>query len=295
VSTRGHGGHGRPGSSPQFLWMLPVIVAALIGGLAAAALVHASLAIAVAVSVVVGAIAIFAAYRWPGPTASRSAAEHLASPPNPGNLASRSTPGTFGPSAPENPASPPNPGNLTSPANPASLANTMPPTPLTARPEPATPASPARHASRARPPAPPATSSDPVVQLLPASPGGPGGADAPWWDAAQGGPPAPSHAARRAPAPDLSSYLSSTVIAQCPNCGAFRLDFRRAGNGWDFRCESCRYTWSWQAGTNWPPVRVAPRRRSELHGDERQRQCMRETSADGTRAAWSSCSTGLIR
>ncbi len=94
---------------------------------------------------------------------------------------------------------------------------------------------------------------EPVVQMLPASPGA-------WWDAA--GPPAPGQAAQRVPAPDLSSYLDSTVIAQCPNCGAFRLDFRRARHGWDFRCDSCRYTWNWQSGTAWPAVRVAPARRS---------------------------------
>jgi rubredoxin len=103
-----------------------------------------------------------------------------------------------------------------------------------------------------------------VVQLTPVS--------LEWWDAAQGAaPPAPSPAAQRAPAPDLSSYLDSTIIAQCPNCGAFRLDFRRARNGWDFRCESCRYIWSWQPGTPWPPVRVAPALRTEQQGTERPR------------------------
>jgi hypothetical protein len=229
VSSRGHGGHGRPGSPARFLWMLPVIAAALIGGLAAAALVHVSLAIAVAVSVAVAVIAIFAAYRWPGRPAAQPYPGNLTVPPN-------------APNAPNPPSPPetPDPLNPSSPPNPARLASTMPPAPLAAH---------------------------PVVQLLPASPGGPvsRGAEAPWWDAAQGGPPAPSQAARRVPAPDLSSYLSSTIIAQCPNCGAFRLDFRRAANGWDFRCESCRYTWSWQPGTHWPPVRVAPGRRRELH------------------------------
>ena len=104
-----------------------------------------------------------------------------------------------------------------------------------------------------------------VVQLLPLPPQ-PGNAeppDAPWWDSAQGAPPPPSPGARRAPAPDLSTYLASTFIAQCPRCGAFRLDIRQARNGWDFRCESCGYTWTWQPGTPWPPVRVMPRGRKE--------------------------------
>jgi len=101
-----------------------------------------------------------------------------------------------------------------------------------------------------------------VVQLLPAQPGHPA-ADKSWWDAARGAPPPPSSAAQRAPAPDLSTYLASTFIAQCPRCGAFRLDFRRARSDWDFRCESCEYIWTWQPGSPWPPVRVAPKRRRE--------------------------------
>jgi hypothetical protein len=109
-----------------------------------------------------------------------------------------------------------------------------------------------------------------AVQLLPlpsqgggnsrdgAAAGGPS-----WWDAAQGAPPAPSAGAQRTPAPDLSTYLASTFIAQCPRCGAFRLDIGRAASGWDFRCESCEYVWTWQPGTPWPPVRVMPGRRKE--------------------------------
>jgi hypothetical protein len=106
-----------------------------------------------------------------------------------------------------------------------------------------------------------------VVELLPlqAPPGAnnsrPAGQS--WWDAAAGAPPPPSSAAQRAPAPDLSTYLASTFIAQCPRCGAFRLDAQRAPNGWDFHCESCEYIWAWQPGTPWPPVRVMPGRRRE--------------------------------
>ncbi len=95
-----------------------------------------------------------------------------------------------------------------------------------------------------------------VVELLPVS-GQAGAPDAPWWDSAQG-TPAPSAGAKRAPAPDLSTYLASTFIAQCPRCGAFRLDHRRARDGWDFRCEACDHVWTWQPGTPWPPVRVMP-------------------------------------
>jgi len=103
-----------------------------------------------------------------------------------------------------------------------------------------------------------------AVQLLPLpqQPGTAGPPDAPWWDSPQGAPP-PSAGARRAPAPDLSTYLASTFIAQCPRCGAFRLDIGQAESGWDFRCESCEYTWTWQPGTPWPPVRVMPKGRRE--------------------------------
>src|ERR1019366_1150023 len=66
---RGMSGHGRPGqepSPPPLAWALLVIAAALVGGLAAAALVHTSLVIAVAVAVVLGAIAV-AGFRSPAP------------------------------------------------------------------------------------------------------------------------------------------------------------------------------------------------------------------------------------
>ena len=102
-----------------------------------------------------------------------------------------------------------------------------------------------------------------AVQLLPLAPPSANAPDAPWWDSAQAAPPAPSQGAQRAPAPDLSTYLASTFIAQCPRCGAFRLDIRQAGNDWDFRCAACAYTWTWQPGTPWPPVRVMPRGRRE--------------------------------
>jgi hypothetical protein len=207
-------GHGRPGqepSPPPLAWALLVIAAALVGGLAAAALVHTSLVIAVAVAVVLGAIAV-AVFRSPAPERP----------------------------APERPA----------PERPA--------------PERAGFADPRRQPSS---PAPSRGQAGTVVELLPlqaprgANNSRPAGQS--WWDAAAGPPPPPSSAAQRAPAPDLSTYLASTFIAQCPRCGAFRLDARRAPNGWDFHCESCEYIWAWQPGTPWPPVRVMPGRRRE--------------------------------
>ena len=197
---------GRPGPSPppagpgQLGWALVVVAAALIGGLAAAALVHAPVTLAVIASVVIGGVAVLAVFRSP------------ARPPEPG-------PAARAPAA----------------SRPPVVAQAAP-----------------------RQPGPGGQDGETVVQLLPLS----AQPDAPWWDSAQEAPP-PSPGARRVPAPDLSTYLASTFIAQCPRCGAFRLDLRRAGPGWDFRCESCEYIWTWQPGAPWPPVRVMPQGRRE--------------------------------
>ena len=219
--------HGRrrpgPESPPagpgQLGWALLVIAAALIGGLAAAALVHASLIVAVVVSVVIGAIGVVVLFRSPArspeltpprtTTMPRAQARRAAPPPE---------------AYPPDPVAPATPG----PA-PAGLNHGGAP-----------------------------ALNETVVQLLPLTPPGTEGpADAPWWDSAQPAP-APSAGAKRAPAPDLSTYLGSTFIAQCPRCGAFRLDIRRGRSVWDFRCDVCEHTWSWQPGTPWPPVRVMP-------------------------------------
>ena len=238
-----------PGPSPaQLGWALLVIAAALIGGLAAATLVHTSLTIAVIVSVVAGGIAVLAAFRSPAQPAELRSGE-----PAEEDFGSYPAPRRRPP--PPAQAAQPFRAQAVPPASfPAPPADPTAPVPITP--------GPAGTDGQARggPPA----ANQAVVQLLPI-PSQPGSAerpDAPWWDSAQGAP-APSPGAKRAPAPDLSTYLASTFIAQCPRCGAFRLDIRRAPNGWDFRCEACEYTWTWQPGTPWPPVRVMPRGRRE--------------------------------
>jgi hypothetical protein len=219
----GPGRRGRPRTSPQpgpqpgsppLAWALLVIAAALVGGLAAAALVHTSLVIAVVVAVVVGVIAVVV-FRSPA----------RAAPPAP-------------------------------PAWPGSPAPERPTQESRAQESRAGFPDPRRQPSS---PAPPQT--DAVVELLPLQVPAGQNTSRPWWDAAAGPPPRPSSAAQRAPAPDLSSYLAATLIAQCPRCGAFRLDARQAQQDWDFRCQSCDYAWAWQPGTPWPPVRVMPGRR----------------------------------
>ena len=211
-----------------------VIAAALIGGLAAATLVHASVVIAVIVSVVVGGVVLLVAFRWPAQSPDPTAPQAV-------------PPVALGTAAPAPvPATAPAPVPATAPA-PVAAAG---PDPVAAG------------SAASRPPEPDGQARETVVQLLPLppEPGRPGPPDAPWWDSAQGAP-SPSPGAKRAPAPDLSTYLAATFIAQCPRCGAFRLDIHRARNSWDFRCESCGYTWTWQPGTPWPPVRVKPRER----------------------------------
>lgn len=242
MSAHGRTGPKRPqpNGPPPVLWTLLVVAAALVGGLAAAALVHVSLVVAVIVGVVAGGIAV-AVFRssgrpaqWPAAEADRPVQWPAADADRPASWPAADRDGT--PAARPRPA--PSDGALPTPTVP------VPPVPAETVP------------------------AETVVQLLPAQPGrGHGhprpGADQDWWNAAQGAPPAPSSDAERRPAPDLSSYLGSTLIAQCPRCGAFRLDFRRARSGWDFRCESCGHVWTWQPDSPWPVVRVAPKRRTQ--------------------------------
>jgi len=230
------------GGPAQIGWALLVIAAAVIGGLAAAALVDASVVVALIVSLVVGGIGVVALFRSSGRSpeltggqgadSGRFLTRRREAPTAPGSRAARSA------------SYPPDP-----------VAPSYPPDPVAPSAAPPTAAGPAVRDGKGRggPPAP----SETVVQLLPL-PSEPGGQETAWWDSAQGAPPSPSPGARRAPAPDLSTYLAATFIAQCPRCGGFRLDIRRGGRAWDFRCESCEYTWTWQPGTPWPPVRVVP-------------------------------------
>jgi predicted RNA-binding Zn-ribbon protein involved in translation (DUF1610 family) len=102
-----------------------------------------------------------------------------------------------------------------------------------------------------------------LVQLQPIA--SPTATDASWWEKADGPPALSSQEVLVVPAPELASYLASALIAQCPNCGAFGLEASRlqAGDGWDFRCESCDFHWPWQPGKPWPPVGIRPGRRKQ--------------------------------
>ncbi|MFY9934536.1 MAG: hypothetical protein WAK82_41675 [Streptosporangiaceae bacterium] len=260
MSARGRRAHRpQPSGPPEFAWILLVLAAALIGGLAAVPLVHASLIIAVVVSVIAAAIAVLALRM--SPALPRGQATYGPSPvsPPPGAPVHGNPP----PGAPVH-ANPP-PGAPVSGVSVPEVPIPGSPVPTGAVPDGSGPG----QAGYDRQAAPwPPSPAETVVQMLPL-PHQPGeetrAADAPWWDPAPGTAPQPSQGAKRAPAPDLTTYLASTFIAQCPRCGAFRLDIRQAKNAWDFRCEACEYTWAWRPGTAWPPVRVMPGRRRELH------------------------------
>ncbi|MGH3161705.1 MAG: hypothetical protein ACRDOC_07470 [Streptosporangiaceae bacterium] len=229
MSAHGHRGSGSAGPAQQgpgqFGWALLVIAMALIGGLAAATLVDASLLIAIVVSVVIGAVGAVVVLRLP-------AREPELTAPRTATM----------------PRAHPRAAEMSSAAPPPESYPPDPVAPVTAQvPAPGG----ADGLNRGAAPA----VNDTVVQMLPL--GTEGAADAPWWDSAHPAP-APSAGAKRAPAPDLSTYLASTFIAQCPRCGAFRLDIRRGRSSWNFRCEACENTWTWQPGTPWPPVRVMP-------------------------------------
>jgi hypothetical protein len=214
MSTR-HAGPS-PGGSPNPLLSVLAIAAALVGGLAAADIVKASITVTLIVSLVVAAIAVFALARWPGPPQLPAAREE-----RPGQLQPR----------------PPGPGPAPNPVT----------RPL---PQPGPP----RHELDGD------AGTNTVVQLLPAQPEQ-AGSD--WWKNGPVPPPKPSPGEQRAPAPDLSTYLAFTQIAQCPNCGAFGLEIGQIRGGWGFRCDSCAYTWAWRPGAPWPTTRVAPARRRQ--------------------------------
>jgi hypothetical protein len=217
MSARRAGPPHRSGS-PEALLSLLVILAALVGGLAAAEIVHTSIVITLVVSLVAAALAIFGLYRWPSP----------AEPVQPPIQDEQARRGQFQPPVQDDQA---------------------------------------RH-GQFQPPvqrdldggAPETTT---VAQLLPAR--AEQGGDPDWVAKTlrRSQPPAPSAGARRAPAPDLSTYLAFTQIAQCPNCGGFGMQIEQIRGGWGFSCDSCGHSWAWRSGMPWPTMRVAPARRRE--------------------------------
>jgi hypothetical protein len=109
---------------------------------------------------------------------------------------------------------------------------------------------------------------DPVEDRLPPEPGRehlhlvlPVPSDR-WWGEGTGPvDPEDTAAARHARPRELSSYLRTSLIAQCPRCGGFHLVAEAIPPGYRFGCRACEFVWDWQSGQPWPAVRVDPRRR----------------------------------
>jgi hypothetical protein len=84
-----------------------------------------------------------------------------------------------------------------------------------------------------------------------------------WWGRGTPVPRAGAAATTAEPvnAPDLETYLQTSIVAQCPRCAAFRLDVDASPPGYRFECRACGCRWEWQPGQPWPSVHVSPRRR----------------------------------
>jgi hypothetical protein len=87
-----------------------------------------------------------------------------------------------------------------------------------------------------------------------------------WWEKA--GTPtaaAPAKATPGAPvAPELTSYVESARVVQCPRCGAFRIDVSRSAAGFAFHCTVDGHRWTWRPGAAWPATVVVSRRRTRI-------------------------------
>ncbi len=255
MSSYGRDGHGgrRPvqAEPPGVFWSLLVVAAALVGGLAGAELKHTSLIITAIVSVAVGVIAVFVVTRWPGQPAELTEGRPEGLEPGPHRR------------PPADPSAATQPYALRQSPEPSSGAGytRVAPTSRRPRPEYAEPEAPARP-----------TSAVEFVPFPPPSDAGRSPRPAPenWWHAGAA-PAPPSPEGRRAPAPDLATYvdpavtarLNSATVAQCPRCGAFKLDVDHDRDPWAFHCRACDNTWTWRPGSPWPAVRVAPRLRKE--------------------------------
>ncbi len=75
-------------------------------------------------------------------------------------------------------------------------------------------------------------------------------------------PPAhPQHPETNRPSvPDLSSYVESARIVQCPRCGGFWIDVAHSPPGYTFGCDSCGKKWDWHSDQPWPATIKISRR-----------------------------------
>ena len=201
--TRGTDGQGR-----DLVWFVLFLLAALVGGFAAADLRHVSTVKAVAVSVLV-AVVVTLVVHYALPRSARDDARPVGQP--------KSSSGIEGSKGQA-------PGGR--------------------RPD---------HSTR------PAADQVAVVRLMePQKP-----VTKSWWNSGEPTPTAGAATAAEVPVTsDLSGYLDSALVAQCPNCGSFRMDTDQTAQEWRFRCQECQQIWAWRPGDPWPAIQVRPRLRN---------------------------------
>jgi hypothetical protein len=196
-------------------WSALFVVAAVVGGLAAADITHESALIAVAFSLLVAAVLVIALYRGlldrAEPVGDRDD-RPVWSRPGPPVINGGAEPGGYEAGGPRDRRRQEHQGALDPVVQPG------------------------------------------VVRLV--QPDSAGGA---WWEAHA--PASPATRAAQSPGPgkvDLSQFLDQAVIAQCPNCGSFRIDVDNRAAKWLFGCRECRKRWAWEPGNPWPPIQVRP-------------------------------------
>jgi hypothetical protein len=86
-----------------------------------------------------------------------------------------------------------------------------------------------------------------------------------WWSATS---PAMAGCNQRetagAPPLDLSGYVESARVVQCPSCASFRINVRHVDAGYSFSCQRCGHKWDWQSNTPWPKtIKVSRRLRAD--------------------------------
>jgi|SRR5882757_6059921 len=98
---------------------------------------------------------------------------------------------------------------------------------------------------------------DPARVVVPVGDATAGG----WWTRPRGNagqPPRPEPIGSPS-TPDLTRYLESSRIVQCPRCGDFRVDLLHTADGFAFRCTS-DHRWEWRPGALWPATIKVSRR-----------------------------------